>query len=340
MTTHLVTGGSGFIGSRLAQRLHQAGDKVRILDLVRDPALDPDIEFHQGSVCDRATVALAMRGVDVLHHHAALVAQSNAGRRYHEVNVEGSRIVAQEAVRAGARAFVHVSSTAIFGLPPKGPITQATEPRPFEAYGQSKLAAERIVSDVCGRAGMPLTIIRPRATLGKGRLGIYQILFQWIAEGRRLFIIGDGSNRMQFIQADDLVDFILLVLARGQPGAYNVGTDRFGTLRQDLEGLIAHAGSTSRIMGLLAAPAMAALGLLRQMRLSPLVPWQYRTYHRDCWFDTAPLEKLGWSARYSNADMLAESYDWFCAHRSHAQGASAHRSPVQQHMIGLLRRLS
>ena len=340
MTTHLVTGGSGFIGSRVALRLHQAGYKVRVLDIVRDPGLPPDIEFHQGSVCDRATVARAMRGVDVLHHHAALVAQSNAGSRYQQVNVDGSRIVAQEAVRAGTSAFVHVSSTAIFGLPPKGAITGATMPRPFEPYGRSKLAAERIVSDICGAAGIALTIIRPRATLGKGRLGIYQILFQWIAEGRRLFIIGDGSNRMQFIHADDLVDFILLVLARGQPGTYNVGTNRFGTLRHDLEGLIAHAGSPSRIVGLPAAPAMAALGLLRRMRLSPLVPWQYRTYHRDCWFDTAPLEELGWTARYSNADMLAESYDWFRTHRVAERGASAHRSAVDQHMIGLLRRLS
>ncbi|HWV13574.1 MAG TPA: NAD-dependent epimerase/dehydratase family protein [Sphingobium sp.] len=340
MTTHLVTGGSGFIGSRLALRLHQAGDKVRILDLVRDPGLPPDIEFHQGSVCDHGAVAEAMRGVNVLHHHAALVAQSNAGRRYGQVNVEGSRIVAQEAVRAGVNAFVHVSSTAVFGLPPKGAITNATVPRPFEAYGRSKLAAELIVSDICGSAGIPLIIIRPRATLGKGRLGIYQILFQWIAEGRRLFIIGDGSNRMQFIHADDLVDFILLALASGRPGTYNVGTSRFSTLRQDLEGLIAHAGSPSRIVDLPVAPAMAALGLLHQTRLSPLVPWQYRTYHRDCWFDTAPLEDLGWTARYSNADMLAESYDWFRAHRSVARSGSAHRSPVEQHMIGLLRRLS
>src|SRR5690606_5885487 len=117
-----------------------------------------------------------------------------------------------------------------------------------------------------------------------GRLGIYQILFDWIAEHRRIFIIGDGSNRMQFVHAEDLVDFILLALSLGRGGTYNVGTDDFGTLREDLSGLIDHAGSRSRIVGLPVRPAVTSLAALHALRLSPLVPWQYRTYHRDCYF--------------------------------------------------------
>ncbi|EQB14469.1 hypothetical protein L288_01620 [Sphingobium quisquiliarum P25] len=340
MKTHLVTGGSGFIGARLAQRLHEGGDRVRVLDRVRDPALFAGIGFHQGDICDRQAVAEAMRGVDVVHHHAALVAQSGAGRDYRRVNVEGARLVAEEAVRAGASAFVHVSSTAVYGLPPQGPITDETVPRPFESYGRSKLAGERIVTEICGAAGLPLYIVRPRATLGAGRLGIYQILFHWIAEGRRLYIIGDGSNHIQFIHVDDLIEAILLLLSVGRTGSYNVGTDRFGTLRGDLEGLIAHAGSRSRVTGLPAAPAMAVLGALRLTGLSPLVPWQYRTYHRDCYFDVAPLKALGWRPRHGNSDMLADSYDWFRAHRGRDESASPHRSGIRQRAIGLVRRLS
>ena len=340
MRTHLITGGSGFIGSRLARRLVEEGERVRILDLIRDADLPEGIAFHQGSICDRATVASAMEGVDVVHHHAALVAQAGAGRAYDAVNVQGTRIVAEEAVRAGVGVFVHVSSTAVFGLPPSGAITADTVPQPFEHYGRSKLAGEHLVTEICDRAGIALIIIRPRATLGEGRLGIYQILFQWIAEGRRIYIIGDGHNRIQFIHADDLVSAILLTLSHGQGGVYNVGTDRFGTLREDLDGLIAYAGSRSRITGLPVAPAMTALGLLRRARLSPLVPWQYRTYHRDCWFDVEPLKALGWRPRHSNADMLAESYDWFCANRFSSRSASPHRSLLGQQALGLLRRLS
>ena len=340
MTLHLVTGGSGFIGARVARRLHEQGDRVRVIDMLRDPALPSAIDFRQGSICDRAMVADAMRGVDIVHHHAALVAQSGAGRRYRAVNVEGSRTVALEAVRAGVDAMIHVSSTSIYGMPPHGPITAQTVPRPFEAYGRSKLEAEAIMADLCDAAGMPLITIRPRVTLGGGRLGIYQILFQWIAEGRRLYIIGDGANRQQFIHVDDLIDFYMLALAQQRPGTYNVGTDRFGALREDLEGLIAHAGSSSRITGLPVAPTIAALATLRALRLSPLVAWQYRTYHRDCHFDVTPLKALGWRARYSNAAMLAESYDWFMAHRQAGTAASAHRSLLPQRVLGLLRHLS
>ncbi|HUD92137.1 NAD-dependent epimerase/dehydratase family protein, partial [Sphingobium sp.] len=293
-----------------------------------------------GSICDRAMVADAMRGVDIVHHHAALVAQSGAGRRYRQVNVEGSRIVALEAARAGVDAMIHVSSTSIYGMPPQGAITAQTVPRPFEAYGRSKLEAERVMAHICEAAGIPLITIRPRVTLGGGRLGIYQILFQWIAEGRRLYIIGDGANRQQFIHVDDLIDFYMLALAQQRPGTYNVGTDRFGTLREDLEGLIAHAGSSSPIIGLPVAPAIAALAALRALRLSPLVAWQYRTYHRDCHFDVTPLQALGWRAHYSNAAMLAESYDWFMVHRQTTAAASAHRSVLSQRVLGLLRFLS
>ncbi|WP_313807421.1 NAD-dependent epimerase/dehydratase family protein [Sphingobium sp.] len=340
MSLHLVTGGSGFIGARLAQHLHARGERVRIVDLFRDPGLPPGIEFIQASICDGTAMAEAMRGVSVVHHSAALVAQSNAGRRYHEVNVKGSRIVAEEALRSGVGAIVHISSTAVYGLPPRGPITADTQPRPIESYGRSKLAGEQVMSELCRKAGMPLITIRPRATLGGGRLGIYQILFDWIAENRRLYIIGDGSNRVQFVHVDDLIDFIMLALSLEKSGIYNVGTDRFGTLAEDLDALIAHAGSGSRITGLPPLPAMAALGLLHRLRLSPLVAWQYRTYHRDCHFEVLPLTVLGWRPRYSNAAMLIESYDWFRGHRLHGHGSSAHRSAMRQHAIGLLRRLS
>lgn len=340
MTIHLVTGGSGFIGSRIVHHLHAKGDYVRVLDLLRDPALPEGIAFHQASICDRPAVAEALRGVDVLHHHAALVAQSRAGKRYHEVNVEGCRTVAEEAVRAGVSAIVHVSSTAIYGMPPRGRITAETVPRPFESYGKSKLKGERLMADICRKAGIALIIIRPRATLGAGRLGIFQILFDWIAEHRRLYITGDGNNRIQFIHVDDLMDFYMLALSRGIAGDFNVGTDRFGTLREDLTALIEHAGSRSRIVSLPALPAIAALGGLRALRLSPLAAWQYRTYHRDCYFDIAPLRALGWEPRHSNASMLAESYDWYRGHCAAVQRASPHRSPLRQQSIGLLRRLS
>lgn len=339
---HLITGGSGFVGNLVARRLHDRGEHVRILDVWEDPSRHEAIEYVECSVLDRGGVARAMEGIDVVHHNAALVAQTNAGRRYWEVNVEGSRVVAEEAARAGVQAIIHTSSTSVFGIPRDQPITNGTPTNPVEPYGRSKLAGERVVDEICHRHGIPLITIRPRATLGAGRLGIFQILFQWIKENRNVYVIGSGNIKFQFIHAYDLMDFYMLALDAGRSGTYNVGTDRFGTLRGDLESLIAYAGSTSKVRSLPEGLAINALRLLYWMRVSPLVPWHYLTYSKACYFDVQPLLDMGWKPRYSNEDMFKESYDWFykSSELRRAKRSSPHRSPIKQKILWLVKQLS
>src|SRR5580765_5152288 len=127
---HLVTGGSGFLGSLIAQRLLERGASVRVLDIWDDPNRPREIEYVECDIRNRAGVAAAMSGVDVVHHNAALVPLSKSGKLFREINVEGARIAAEEAARAGVKAFVHMSSSAIFGSPDKCPITNDMTPRP------------------------------------------------------------------------------------------------------------------------------------------------------------------------------------------------------------------
>jgi nucleoside-diphosphate-sugar epimerase len=340
---HLITGGSGFIGNLAARRLRDRGEHVRVLDIWSDPSRDRDIEFVDSSVLNRDGVAAAMRGVDMVHHNAALVAQTDAGRDYWNVNVEGTRIVAEEAARAGVKTLVHVSSTAAFGIPPRGAITADTPLKPVEPYGISKLASEQVAEEICRANGISLITIRPRATLGAGRMGIFQILFEWIRENRNVYVIGSGDIRFQFIHAHDLMDFYMLALEAGRCGTYNVGTDDFGTLRGDLEELIAYAGSRSKVKSLPEALAINSLRLLHALRISPLVPWHYLTYHKECYFDVAPLLAMGWRPRYSNNRMLHESYDWYLANARDkvvAAAGSPHRSPLRQGALWLVKQIS
>src|SRR5580658_7885698 len=174
--THLITGGSGFLGNLIARRLNARGEQVKILDVWEDPSRPKEIEYIQCDIRNRASVAQAMRGVDVVHHNVALVPLTKAGGGFWSVNVEGSRIAAEEAVAAGVKTFIHMSSSAIFGTA-KCPITENTPTVPVEIYGRAKLAGEIAVKEVCNAAKLPLIIIRPRTILGKGRLGIFQILF-------------------------------------------------------------------------------------------------------------------------------------------------------------------
>jgi len=287
--------------------------------------------------------ARAMESVHIVHHNAALVPLTKSGKKFWEVNVEGSRVVADQAARAHVKAFIHMSSSAIFGIPEKCPISEATPLRPAEIYGRAKLAGEQAVREVCDRASLPLIVIRPRTILGDGRLGIFQILFEWIREGRNVYVIGKGDGPFQFVHAHDLMDAYLLALDHGKPGVYNVGTERFGTVRQALENLIRYAQSPSKVKSL---PANLTIGTLRALDvfgMSPLAPWHYLTYHKPFFFDISKLLALGWKPKYSNDEMFRESYDWFKLNYDRllaAKAGSAHRRPVKEGLLWLLKKLS
>ncbi|MDX1976596.1 MAG: NAD-dependent epimerase/dehydratase family protein [Pseudanabaenaceae cyanobacterium bins.68] len=339
---HLVTGGSGFLGNLIARRLLARGEQVKILDIWQDPSRPPEIEYIEADICDRDRVYQAMQGVDVVHHNVALVPLTKSGAKFWRVNVEGSKIAAEMAVQAGVKSFIHMSSSAIYGSP-VCPITGDTPYKPVEIYGRGKLAGELAVRQICGQAGLPLIVIRPRTILGEGRLGIFQLLFEWIAEGRNIYVIGDGNIEFQFVHAHDLIDAYMLALDAEQPGIYNVGAAAYGTLRQGLTNLIAYAGTKSEVKSIPAWLAVNSLRILDWFGLSPLAPWHYLTYHKPFYFDLEPLHRLGWQPKYSNDLMFAESYDWFRENYARLQAEKAgspHRRPVKEQVLGLLKRFS
>jgi nucleoside-diphosphate-sugar epimerase len=279
----------------------------------------------------------------MVHHNVALVPLTKSGKVFWEVNVIGSRIAAEEALKAGVGVFVHMSSSSLYGAPPPGPITLQTPPHPIEIYGRAKLAGEQAVQEVFRKESTPLIVIRPRTILGEGRLGIFQILFEWISQNRNVYVIGDGNIQFQFVHAHDLMDAYMLALDLGRPGAYNVGAERYGTLRQGLENLIQYAGSSSKVKGLPEWLSIQSLRLLDLAGLSPLAPWHYLTYHKAFHFDVQPLLDLGWKPKYSNDEMFRESYDWFRNNydRLTAEKAgSPHRRPVQEKILKIIKKLS
>jgi len=180
--------------------------------------------------------------------------------------------------------------------------------------------------------------------LGPERLGVFEILFDWIREGRRIYILGKGRNRYQLLAVEDLVDAI--VRAAGAPEAagetFNVGAKEFGTVRSDLQALIDHAGSSSRLRPVPVKPAELALRSLELLRLSPLAEWHYKTAHRDSFVDVSKAQRLlEWQPRLSNREALTETYDWYLANRGRVGAAGVtHRVPWNQQALGLLKRLS
>jgi nucleoside-diphosphate-sugar epimerase len=256
------------------------------------------------------------------------------------VNVRGTQNLLGAARAAQAKKVIYVSSSAVFGVPKSNPVTESTPPLPGEAYGRAKLEGEKL----CHRAaaeGLDVTIIRPRTIMGHGRLGIFQILFEWIREGHNVPVLGRGDNRYQFVHADDLAEACILAAARPGSTIFNCGTDRFGTLREVLEHLCAHAGTGSKVRGVPMRPAVAAMNLTSYLGLSPLGPYHALMYGRSLYFDISKAQtELGWQPRFSNEEMFVQSYDWYLANRAsviRSAGGSHHRSAVKQGVLSLVK---
>lgn len=339
-----ISGGAGFLGLHLARRLVADGRRVRTLDLapLDDDVLEGRVEELRGDVRREADARRLVAGADVLVHAAAALPIQVSRNAIRSVNVEGAAVTLAAALEAGVRRVVLVSSTAVYGVPERHPIHEHDPLVGVGPYGESKIEAERLC-EAFGRRGLEWVVVRPKTFVGPERLGVFEILFDWVREGRRIPVLGDGRNRYQLLAVEDLVDALVRCLDADVAGeALNVGAERFGTVREDLDALIEHAGSSSRLRPVPARPAELALRALELARLSPLAEWHYRTAHRDSFVSIEKARALlGWAPRLSNAETLCATYDWYLAHRAELRTAgTTHRVPWDQRALGLLRRLS
>jgi nucleoside-diphosphate-sugar epimerase len=337
--TVLITGGSGYFGSILAQLAQDRGDRVRVFDV--NPPDDDRVEYVGGDVRDLDALRTATDGVDVVLHNVAQVPLAKDRELFWSVNVTGTANVLLSARDRGVAKVVHTSSSAIFGIPERNPVTEDTPGRPLEAYGRAKLEAEHLCHDAAA-AGLDVTVVRPRTILGHGRLGIIAVLFDFVAAGAPVYVLGRGDNRYQFVHANDLADAVLRASEREKPTTYNVGATEFGTMRETLQAVVDHAGTGSRVRSLPAAPARIGMKALATVGMAPFAPYHWLLYAESLWFDTTKAQtELGWQPRHSNASALVESYDWFLAHRDALEGEhrSHHQSPVPLGVLEVLKRL-
>ncbi|HUR63024.1 MAG TPA: NAD(P)-dependent oxidoreductase [Candidatus Thermoplasmatota archaeon] len=323
--TWLVTGGAGFLGQAVVRRLAALGHAVRVLDTAPRPAelAGLALDYRQGDVRDAAAITAAMQGVDAVCHAAAALPIHRSKALIHAVNVDGTRNLLEAAAASPRKPrFVFISSTAVYGLHKEHPITEENRLVPVGPYGASKVEAEALCASYRDR--LHVAILRPKTFLGEGRLGVFEILFDWIADGKRIPLIGKGHNKYQLLDVEDLVDAILLAAAhpRGSD-TFNVAADRFGTLREDLTPLFAAAGHPPRFLPAPRRTTIAGLFVLDKLRLSPLTRWHYGTMSQDSYVETGKArERLGWTPRRSNQETLLAAYAWYHANRGKARAST------------------
>jgi nucleoside-diphosphate-sugar epimerase len=339
-----ISGGAGFLGLHLARRLAADGHEVRSLDLL--PLEEPGVVAHEvrGDIRDEAACRELVDGARILVHAAAALPIRGSRKEIRSVNFDGTLTLLAAAAEAGVRRVVFISSTAVYGVPDKHPIEEDDPLQGVGFYGESKIEAEEICRAFM-RRGLECVILRPKTFIGPERLGVFEILFDWVRDGRRIYVLGDGSNHYQLLAVEDLVDAIALAASKRAAAGetLNIGAEEFGTVRSDLQALIAHAGSRSRVTPIPVRPAEVTLRALELARLSPLVEWHYKTAHRDSFVDVSRAKRiLGWKPRFSNAEALTATYDWYLAHRDEfaGDGGVTHRVPWDPRALGLLKRIS
>lgn len=339
MEKYLVTGGSGFCGFEIVKDLLRRGLQVRVLDVEPLPEPLSGVEFFRGDVRSLKDMEAACRGMDRVIHCVAKVPITKAGKEFWTVNVEGTRQVLEAAMRCGVKKVVHLSSSSV-QLSEKNPVPEEAPFHPVGEYAKSKLAAEEVCRGYLNQ-GLKIDIIRPRTVVGRGRLGIFDILFEWISEGRKVYILGNGKNKIQFLHAEDLAACCYLASQQPLPHVFNVGSKDFSSLREDLQALIDEAGTRSRVVPVPVAPAVAALAVLDFLRLSPLASWHYLTYHKDFYFSNEKAKKiLGWEPRYGNREILGQSYRDYLESRTRHRPGFGHRKALKQQILGLLKKIS
>lgn len=343
MGTHLVTGGSGYVGSFIIKKLIEMGEKIYSLDVIDPLERDGNVNYVNGSVLDKDLIDNLTRKCDFIHHNAALVPLTKSGEEFNKVNVEGTKILVESSIRNNISHFCHMSSSAVFGLPTELPLLNSSIRKPVEIYGQSKKEAEDIVmSYIASNPDFSCSIVRPRTILGSNRLGIFELLFRWISKGNNIFVIGAADKPFQFAHINDIVNASIQSCKFKKRGTYNVGTLSFSSLTSDLQLLINYAESSSKIIKLPEYLTIKGLTILDKLNLSPFAPWHYLTYHKPFYFDSSYVyEKLDYEPKGSNIEILIESYKSFLEtpQNSSNKVSSPHRSKLKSSTIELIAKL-
>ncbi|MCL5995618.1 MAG: NAD-dependent epimerase/dehydratase family protein [Chloroflexi bacterium] len=308
----LVTGATGAVGPRIVDALAAGGYAIRTLSLDAPPtdAWPSGVDVCFGDVTDAVTVQRAMQGVDAVVHLAALLHMVNPPpelrEKYERINVGGTTTVVEAAIRTGVKRVVLASTIAVYGPSNGRVLDEESVACPDTFYGQTKLAAEKIVLTARRADGQPLgTVLRFGAVYGSRLKGNYERLLRSLARGR--FVpVGDGHNRRTLIYDKDLARAIVLAAAHPKAAGevFNVTDGKFHTLSEIIAAMCVALDRTLPRFSFPAAPVRLAVGVLEDAarlahRQSPIVRATIDKYAEDVAVSGTKMRtRLGFVSNY------------------------------------------
>jgi len=341
----LITGGAGFLGINLVRYILEKGvEEVASVDIADFDYPERDrVTVYKGDIRDANLMDSAMSGVDTVVHTAAALPLYKKKDIY-SVDVDGTRIVLEAAYKHGPGRFIHISTTAVYGIPKRHPIYETDDLGGEEIgdYGRAKVMAE----DVCleyRKKGMCVSVLRPKSFIGPERLGIFAILYDWAKDGKGFPIPGSGNNRYQLLDVHDLCEAVYLCMIKDKEivnDIFNIGAKEFTTIREDFQAVLDYAGFGKRIVSFPLRPALWTLAALHNLGLSPVYKWNYGTVYVDSFVSIEKAEKaLGFVPKYSNKDALIRNFRWYLANMDKfgKETGISHRIPWKQGALKILK---
>jgi len=339
----LITGGTGFLGVHLARQFLSKGYRVTLFDMAPLDAKDliGKVTVVKGDIRKKDEIGEAIKGQDFVVHAAAALPIQRKKKLIFSVNVDGTRQVLESALSAKVKRLVFISTTAVYGVPKHLPEKEDSPLDPIGHYGKSKIEAENLclAYDI---KGLEVNILRPKTFLGTERLGVFELWFEAIYSGHRVYILGNGKNKYQLLAVEDVaqaVDKALTSTVHGE--VFNIGAKDFQTWRKDLEAVIKNQKSESKVTGIPVQPSQLALQLLEFLNLSPLSAWHYKTMPVPSYVSIEKAEKLlDWHPTKSNKELLLESYLWYKTNRKKVinRKGNTHRVGWNFKLLNLLSR--
>ena len=344
MKTILLTGGAGFFGGILQREILESGNRCISVDIVQNEGDHPNLVKKQVDIRNETELdkVFGEEHIDGVAHCAAMLAHDTDDHTglWHS-NVDGTRNVLEAMRKHGVRHMVFTSSNCLWGEGMKRAVREDDPPNPVEVYGKSKLEGEKVIREY---SDLNAVIIRCPTIIDFGRLGLLAILFEFIDEGRRVWTVGGGKNRYQFIYAKDLAKACILALDYPASETFNIGSDDVKSLADVFRYVIQKSGSKSSVAALPRTPAITAMKLAYHLKVSPLGPYHYKMIAEDFLFDTSKIKRcLGWRPTLTNEEMLWRAYQYYSENRKEIEartGVSAHRQSAPMGIIRLLKWVS
>ncbi|MEM4735052.1 MAG: NAD-dependent epimerase/dehydratase family protein [Candidatus Thorarchaeota archaeon] len=317
----LLTGATGFIGSKLAQRLVTEGHSVRAL--VRKTSdvthLPKELELHYGDVLDTASLESAVAGIDAVMHLAAYFDfyPSDVGLLY-RVNVDGTRELMNACVGTNVERFIYCSTTEVIGPVKDPPGNEDTELNPQFHYSKSKAEAERVVREISSDTGVNHIILRPTGVMGEGDLYTAYELLKALNDGEVPVLPGKGDKHIMYTHVDDVVEGFVKALSSRQ--ALNrtiiLCPDYPMTYAELIDFVTAELGVSPPRLRIPTRLAMMGIGLLSPIknRKKNTFLWHMKTVKsmdEDRWYSNERAKTLlEWSPRVTMQEGIRREIEW------------------------------